>query len=671
MQEKANELIFESSPYLLQHAYNPVHWYAWGDKALQKAKDENKLLIISIGYAACHWCHVMEHESYEDEVVAQIMNNHFVCIKVDREERPDVDQVYMNAAILTSGSGGWPLNAFALSDGRPFYAGTYFPNHKWLEVMDHFIQIHENNPALLIDYAEKVTNGIQNSEIIELVEDKSIISLEALDTVFELWKRTIDFKKGGEGRSPKFPMPANWEYLLHYYHESNNPKALEAVNITLTNMAIGGIYDHLGGGFARYSTDMNWHVPHFEKMLYDNAQLIGLYSHAFQLTKNPLYKIVVFETLEFIEREMTSDEGGFYSSLDADSEGIEGQFYVWKADEIDSILGDSSTLFKEYYNVTSKGNWEHGNNILFKSIDQESIVETVKKPLHVIQDEIEKSKRTLLKYRNERIRPGLDDKILTSWNALMLKGYIQAYRVFDEKKFLQSALKSAHFLTENLLSNDSSIKRNFKNGKATISGFLDDYAFTISAFIELYIVTSNESWLYKAKEMLDYTIIHFFDTVRRMFYYTNDQDSALIVRKMEIADNVIPSSNSEMAKNLFYLAHYFASEDYLNKASQMLRNVQDTMCQNIFYYANWGTLAMLLSNSVKEVAMVGDDCDVYRKAIDKHYLPHIVLYTATDEGSLPLLKNKLQLGKTTMYVCKDKACKLPSTDINDILKELI
>lgn len=444
-----NELIHESSPYLLQHAHNPVNWYPWGDKALKKAKDENKLLIISIGYSACHWCHVMEHESFEDTAVARLMNENFVCIKVDREERPDVDQVYMNAAQLMTGSGGWPLNALALSDGKPFFAGTYYTKEQWTKLLHYFIDIQKTNNALLVEQSEKITAGIEASGAITFNNDDPNFSKVQIDQSFDKLKEEIDFTKGGRVGSPKFPMPSIWEYCLLYNKLSSNHEALNGAKITLNKMAYGGIYDHVGGGFSRYSTDENWHVPHFEKMLYDNAQLVSLYTHAWQVTKNPHYKKVVFETLDFIERELTSPKGGFYSSLDADSDGEEGKFYVWTHKEIEAELGVNTKIYCDYYNIEKNGNWENNKNILYRNETDEVFAKKNKLTIEELNRIIEASNQILLKKRNNRIHPGLDDKQLTAWNALMLKGYAQAYRVFGEKKHLDAALKNANFLLSN------------------------------------------------------------------------------------------------------------------------------------------------------------------------------------------------------------------------------
>jgi uncharacterized protein YyaL (SSP411 family) len=665
-----NDLIHESSPYLLQHAHNPVNWYPWGDKALKKAKDENKMIIISVGYAACHWCHVMEKESYEDTSVARIMNDHFISIKVDREERPDVDQVYMNAAQLITGSGGWPLNAIAMPDGKPFYAGTYFPKKDWKQVLNYFIDLYQKNRTALSEQAAKVTQGIHSIENVPFNKTTASFTINNLDDIFNNIQPNIDYKKGGQKRSPKFPMPAVWEYMLYYNYLSKNEKALNAVTTTLNNMAFGGIYDHVGGGFARYSTDANWHVPHFEKMLYDNGQLVSLYAHAFKVTKDPLYKKVVYETLDFIEREMTSPEGAFYSSLDADSEDEEGKFYVWTKAEIEKALGKEADLFNDYYNVTIGGNWERGKNILFRNTSDEAIAAKYNLTKEQLKEKIEADKVMLLSVRNKRVRPNLDDKILTAWNALMLKGYIDAYRTFGEERFLKAALKNASFLSAKAINSNNEITRNYKNAKASIAGFLDDYAFTISAFIGLYQATFDEKWLYKAKELAAYTQTHFFDNTSGMFYYTHNQHSGLIARKMEIADNVIPSSNSEMAKNLYYLGHFFSNEAQIKTAQQMLLNVQKDVQQNIYFYPNWGMLEAGFVSGLYEVAVMGQENQRKRQMIDEYYLPNVLLTGSNGKSSLELLENKLVEGQTTIYVCQDKVCKRPVTEVKDAVAQM-
>jgi uncharacterized protein YyaL (SSP411 family) len=670
MFEHTNELINESSPYLLQHSHNPVYWFPWGEKALAKARKENKMIIISIGYSACHWCHVMENESYEDTTVARIMNENFVSVKVDREERPDLDQLYMNAAYLISGNGGWPLNVLALSDGRPFFAGTYFSKDNWIRVLEYFIDLKNSDPASLIDQASKITKGIESTENVVLIKDETGLTGSDLDEVFNKVKPTIDFKKGGSIQAPKFPMPCIWEYIIHYFSLSNNQGALEAVVTTLDNMAYGGIYDQIGGGFSRYSTDENWHIPHFEKMLYDNAQLVSLYSHAWQLTKNSLYKNIVYQTLEFIERELTSSEGGYYSSIDADSEGEEGKFYAWSYEDVVSVLKNEAPLFIDYYNITRSGNWEDGKNILFRNPGNDEILNLYKINQWELDKRIDNDKAAMLESRNKRVRPALDDKILTSWNALMLKGYIDAYRAFGEEKFLNSALKSASFIDRVAIGKNNEITRSYKNGKSSIPGLLDDYSYTISAFIELYQVTFDEKWLYKARDIAEYSIEHFFDPVSGMFYYTHNRHSDLIARKMEISDNVIPSSNSEMAKNLFFLGHFFYNDEFVQKSRQMLNNVQKDLLQNINYYSNWGILGIHFIKPLFEVAIIGKDWDRIRSELHKNYLPDAIIMGGENEGTLMLLENKLVTHQTTIYVCQNKACKIPVTKVSDALKQI-
>ena len=588
-----NHLANESSPYLLQHAHNPVDWYPWGEQALNKAQEENKLIILSVGYAACHWCHVMEDESFADSAVASVMNENFVSIKVDREERPDVDKIYMDASYLMTGRGGWPLNVIALPDGRPIFAGTYFPKKDWMKILERISAQYQEAPELLVKIADQVTEGIQTLETVGLNTESSLFSDEQLTQVHGLFMKDIDTLKGGRLGSQKFPTPSIWQYLLRYHFFTKDPVALQAVNKTLKAMAHGGIYDHLGGGFARYATDPDWHVPHFEKMLYDNAQLISLYSRAYQLTKDPLYQTIVHQTAAFVEREMTSEQGAFYSSYDADSEGEEGKFYVWTANEIDELLGDRAAVFKDYYQITNNGNWEQGKNILVPTSKPQDLLQKYDLEASELEETLEKARARLFKVRKKRVAPALDDKVLTSWNALMISGYLDAYRVFGEPRYLQNATKNAEFLLENMRSDDGRLNRNYKDGKSSINAFLDDYSHTIQALIGLYEATFQEQWLLEAKSLTDYVLTHFDDAESGMFFYTSDEDPALLTRKMELSDNVIPSSNSSMATNLYLLGTYLYEEDYLAKAKQMVINIQDTMLEQPVFYSNWAILMHL------------------------------------------------------------------------------
>ncbi|MGH2649227.1 MAG: thioredoxin domain-containing protein, partial [Ginsengibacter sp.] len=665
-----NELIHESSPYLLQHAHNPVDWYPWGDNALNKAKKENKMLLISVGYAACHWCHVMEHESYEDTVVAKIMNNNFVCIKVDREERPDVDQVYMNAAYLINGNGGWPLNALAMPDGKPFFAGTYFPKDKWIQLLEYFSNLYKNQKQKLQEQADHVSKGIRDIENVPKNNKSVSFSATTMDAIFSTLSQNIDKDKGGTKGSMKFPMPSIWEYLLQYHYSSKNEYALKAVETTLEKMAYGGIYDQVGGGFSRYATDSNWHAPHFEKMLYDNAQLVSLYSHAFQLTKNPLYKRIVYEAIAFVKRELTSPEGGFYSSLDADSEGEEGKFYVWSQDEIKEILGSDAEFFCDYFGIVAKGNWEPNKNIPDILEGDKNIEKKYNLTGDELQHKIEELKLKVFNAREKRIRPHTDDKILTSWNALMTNGLIDAYEAFGEKDFLQMADTNIDFLLKNISTKEYALYRNYKNGKATIPAFLDDYAFMISALINYYQVNFNEDYLEKANAFTQYVEKHFYDKASGMCFYTDDQHSDLIARKMEVSDNVIPSSNSEMAKNLLLLGLYFENNKYENQSIQLVKNVIEDIKKTPAYYSNWAQVVALHIKSPYEVAIMGSNWQQRLSEFHKYYLPDAIYLGGDNEGNFSLLQNKLVAGKTTIYVCENKTCQLPVEEVSEALKQI-
>lgn len=667
--EHTNELIHESSPYLLQHAHNPVNWHPWGEKALKKAKDENKLLIISVGYAACHWCHVMEEESFEDSLVAAIMNEHFVPIKVDREERPDVDDIYMTACQLISGRGGWPLNAFALSDGSPIWAGTYFPKEDWLKVLNQFVDLKKTNYSKLEDSAKQLTQGIKSQDEIIKTSEKAIFKQSNLDQFSKNIYKISDNKYGGRSGSPKFPMPSIYEYLLKQYRITNDKTAIETINKTLISMAEGGIYDQLGGGFARYSTDEMWFAPHFEKMLYDNGQLVSLYSKAYQATKNPLFKEVVEASLDFVNAELTDESGTFYSSLDADSEGEEGKFYVWNAEELQSILGaEDYPIFKEYYNITDKGNWEK-SNILYRTIPIANIAIKNKKEKDEIETIIERSKRKLLEIRSKRIKPALDDKVITAWNGLMISGYIDAYNAFNHDSYKASALKAADFIATHQMSTSGQLQRNFKNGKSSINAFLDDYAFMILAYIDAYEISFDEKYLNYASQLMEHCMAHFYDEKTGMFYYTSDLDPPLVARKMELNDNVIPGSNSSIARALFKLGTVMYNAEYTNRATQMLNNMHENLITSdrSDFSSSWISLYNEIVNNPYEIAIVGPDSEKLRNEMMRYFLPDAIFLGGIDEGKLKLLEGKLQEGETFIYVCQNKVCKFPVRDVESAI----
>ena len=658
-----NALIHETSPYLLQHAHNPVEWYPWNKESLQKAKDENKLIIISIGYSACHWCHVMERESFEDAEVAKLMNERFINIKVDREERPDIDQIYMTAVQLMNQGGGWPLNCIALPNGKPVWGGTYFTKHQWLEQIKEVANFHEQNYQKMKEYAERLAQGIQQSELVSYNKLKPSFKWSQLDGLYKSWKNQFDYNYGGFNSAPKFPLPNNQLFLLRYAELANKEKLHDYVQLTLNEMAYGGIYDQIGGGFARYSTDILWKVPHFEKMLYDNAQLVSLYSEAFTAYGNPFYQEVVEETLAFIERELSHKNGAFYSAIDADSEGEEGKFYVWKKKELKALLGEDYMLFCDYYNVNNKGLWEHDNYILLRNQSDIIFCQNNKLDLNSLQKLKISWRSKLLNQRDQRIRPSLDDKSLTSWNALMCKGYVDAYLSFGKEKYLKKGLKNAQFIIEKQWQKNGALWHSFKNNRSTINGYLDDYAFTIEAFISIYQATFNEEWIARAEKLTHYCIKHFYDSTSGMFFFTSNLDVPLIARKMEINDNVIPSSNSCMANNLFSLGVILDKEEYLNMAEVQLNNIKGDMPNYPSGYSNWANLMLKKVAPFYEVAIVGKKANEKIIKLNQEYYPNKIFLGATHSSSIPLLKNKMVMGQTTIYVCQNKSCKLPTTDI--------
>ncbi|MEO0573589.1 MAG: thioredoxin domain-containing protein, partial [Bacteroidota bacterium] len=527
-----NALIDETSPYLLQHAHNPVNWEAWRPEVLEKAKKENKPLLISIGYAACHWCHVMEDECFEDGEVAQMMNDNFINIKIDREERPDVDQIYMDAIQMMTGNGGWPLNIVALPDGRPFWGATYLPKENWMKSLKGLIELYKTDKGKIEDYASNLERGIKAINLVEVNTKTERFQLDSLNVSVGKWSTYFDTYLGGYKRAPKFMMPNNLDFLMHYAVSEENDSIMEYVNTTLTRMAYGGIFDPIDGGFSRYAVDTKWHVPHFEKMLYDNGPLISLYAKAYAITKKNLYKEVVRKCIDFVETELLDESGGFYSSLDADSQNAsgeleEGAFYVWKEHELDSILGKDFTVFKEYYNINSYGHWEEGNYVLIRDKSDKEIAERHQISITALNTLISEALQKLKIVRDQRSKPRLDDKILTSWNGLMLKGLVDAYRYLNEEKYLEIALKNAEFIEKEMVKSDGTLYRNHKNGISTIDAFLDDYATLIEAYISLYEVTFDEQWFQKAKKLTDTVISNFKDGESQMFFYTSNNENDL------------------------------------------------------------------------------------------------------------------------------------------------
>ena len=669
-----NALINETSPYLLQHAHNPVNWEAWHPEVLEKAKKENKLLLISIGYAACHWCHVMEHECFEDEEVAKMMNENFINIKIDREERPDVDQIYMDAIQMMTGSGGWPLNIVALPDGKPFWGATYLPKEGWVKSLNQLTELYKTDPNKIIGYANDLEKGIQAINLVENKEDTDSYSMAQLNNAVENWSTYFDTFLGGYKRAPKFMMPNNIDFLLHYGTSQNDEKILKYVNTTLTRMAYGGVFDHVGGGFSRYSVDTKWHVPHFEKMLYDNGQLVSLYSKAYAVTKNKLYKKVAEESIAFVLEELADENGGFYSSLDADSldengELEEGAFYVWTKEELQTLLDTDFEIFKDYFNINSYGEWEE-NYVLIRDKSKEETAQKHNISVNDLELRIDKSLEILKKEREKREKPRLDYKILTSWNGLMLQGLVDAYRYLEKDTYLELALKNASFIQKEMKKPDGGLYRNHKKGKSNINGFLEDYATVIEAYISLYEVTFDIKWLEEAQRLADYSITHFQDSASKLFYFTSDDDHSLIRRTLETNDNVISASNSIMGKNLLKLHKVYMNKGYGELAHQMLKNIQSNFDESAQGFSNWLHLVLYENQNFYEIAVVGDNYNSLGKELARNYLPNSILVGSEKEGTIDLLKSRYNEGETLIYVCIEGTCKLPVQTTEQVLNQL-
>lgn len=669
-----NELHKETSPYLLQHKKNPVYWKAWKPEILQKAKTENKLILISIGYSACHWCHVMEHESFKDQEVAEIMNQNFVNIKVDREERPDVDAVYMKAVQLMTGRGGWPLNIVCLPDGKPVWGGTYFRKLQWINTLEQLYELFEEQPEKMYEYADRLAEGLETISTIQSNEEYFVYDETIIRDLVQKWKTTFDYEFGGQNYAPKFMMPTNYQFLLRYAVQTNDAKLLDYINLTLIRMAWGGIFDTVGGGFSRYSIDIKWHIPHFEKMLYDNGQMISLYAEAFKLTKNILYKEIIEKTLDFIEREWLTDFGGFYASLDADSlneEGHqeEGEFYIWKKEELLRLLGNEFDLFKEVFSINDFGHWENDRYVLIRQFSLEIISEKLNIDKETLANLIQKWEENLFKEREKRTKPHLDDKCITSWNALMLKGFVDAYDAIGNEKFLEIALNNAHFIVNKIWQLEQNLMHSYKNDKATQNGFLEDYTLVIQAFLGLYESTLDEKWLLYSKNLSDYCLDHFYDEKQQFFRFTSDLDEKLISEHFELEDNVIAASNSVMTKNLLRLSVYFENIRYRIVAENMLKNI----IPKINYpsaFSNWLDCYMDLSPKNRELVICGNDADKAIKTLNAMYLPNIVLAGSKTHSNIPLLQNRFIENKTLYYLCQNQSCQNPETSLNNILSIL-
>jgi uncharacterized protein YyaL (SSP411 family) len=667
-----NRLASESSPYLLQHAHNPVEWFPWGEEALQKAKQEDKPILVSIGYSACHWCHVMEHECFEQDEVALIMNDLFVNIKIDREERPDLDQIYMDAVSAMGLRGGWPLNVFLTPDAKPFYGGTYFPKEHWLNLLGQISNAYINHREDIFKSAESFAESLNQSEIHRygLIDESQIFNKEDSDIAFDRISKQFDYSMGGMDKAPKFPMPSIYMWLLRDYALTGRKASLLHVELTLDKMAMGGIYDTIGGGFARYSVDGEWFAPHFEKMLYDNGQLLSLYSEAYTITKKPLYKEVIEETVSWLKREMISPEGGFYSALDADSEGVEGKFYCWHYAELVDLIGEEMPLFAAYYSITEEGNWEHGMNILYKRLTDIEFAKTHAMGESVLHESVTRWKNMLFAARDPREHPGLDDKILASWNGIMLKGLCDAYRTLGDERILNTALMNAEFILTKLY-DGKTLFHSYKNKKATIPGFLEDYTYVIEGYLALYEATLDEQWMRHAIALVNHVIDYFYDESEGLFFYTSSESEKLIARKKEIFDNVIPASNSSFARNLYHLGKLLSNDDWIEHARKTASRFKKAFLADPSYLSNWGCLITNLMSPTAEIVISGKNSIQLRKEIDSMYFPNKVICGSVEASTLPLLTDrKPQDDKTLIYLCFDKTCQLPTTSVTELFEQL-
>jgi hypothetical protein len=666
-----NELHLETSPYLLQHANNPVHWKAWNEKSLTTAKTENKLIIISIGYSACHWCHVMEHESFENNEVAEVMNADFINIKIDREERPDIDAVYMKAVQIMTGRGGWPMNVVALPDGRPIWGGTYFRKNEWINALEKLQELYVQKPETILEYADKLHEGLQSMSEIPLVTSTTDFNFEILETLLEKWQKSFDWDFGGMARAPKFMMPNNYEFFLRYGYQTQNKKLLEFVDLTLIKMAYGGLFDTIDGGFSRYSVDMKWHVPHFEKMGYDNGQMVSLYANAYTLSKNPLYKEIIEKTLQFIEKEWLTTDGSFYSALDADSLTAEkkleeGAFYVWTKVELQQLLKDDFDLFSTVFNINEFGFWEHHKYVLIQNQSLEEIAHNENISIQTLTEKKKNWEQVLYEQREKRSKPRLDDKGLTSWNALLGKGFVDAYKALGTEKYLTIALQNADFIVTKVWSAEGNLFRTYKNGNATINGYLEDYVHVMENFISLYEVTFDEKWLHHTKQLLDYCFDQFYDEKQQFFAFTSKKDTQLITAHFEVEDNVIPASNSVMAAVLFKMSIYFENSYYEKTAIQMLHNIIPTI-DYPSAFSNWLQVLLNFSEQNKELAICGENALEQLTKLNQEYHPNIVVAGSTSESNLPFLKNRFRKGEILFYLCQNKSCQQPTNDIKEIL----
>ncbi|HZS46260.1 MAG TPA: thioredoxin domain-containing protein [Blastocatellia bacterium] len=678
-----NKLINETSPYLLQHAHNPVDWYPWGEEALSRAREEDKPILLSIGYSACHWCHVMEHESFENEQIAELMNDNFINIKVDREERPDLDQIYMNAVQAMTGHGGWPMTVFLTPKGEPFYGGTYFPpedRHNmpgFPRLLLGVADAYQNRRNEIEKGANELLNHLNGLDAFKPSEAE--LNTDVLDNAARALEKNFDHTHGGFGHAPKFPPSMTLMFLLRNAHRTGNETHMAMIELTLDKMARGGMYDQLGGGFHRYSVDERWLVPHFEKMLYDNALLARIYLYAFQATGKPFYRRVVEETLDYVIREMTDASGGFYSTQDADSEGHEGKFFVWSPAQINEALGEEDDrLVSAYYGVTERGNFE-GRNILYPSRSLSEVAKETGVTVDRLVEAIDRGRKRLFELREKRIKPGRDEKILTAWNGLMLTAFSEASRALDRDDYRQVAIRNAEFVLSKL-TRDGKLLRTYKDSQAKLNGYLEDYAYVVEGLLAVYEATFDVRWFEGARNLADTMICQFEDESKGGFFFTGKDHETLITRNKDYMDNAIPSGNSVAANALLRLSLLTANESYKEKIVLLFRIMREPMNR---YPSAFGYLLCALDfylSSPREIALIGERGDPTLKAmieaVFSEYNPNVVVASASSDDSrssdaIALLKDRPQIdGKVTAYVCQEYTCLAPVTSVDQLIGQL-
>jgi uncharacterized protein YyaL (SSP411 family) len=673
-----NHLINETSPYLLQHAHNPVDWFGWNDEAFEKAKAEDKPVLVSIGYSACHWCHVMEHESFEDEATARMMNEKFVNIKVDLEERPDVDQIYMTFVQMTSGHGGYPLNVFLTPDKKPFFGGTYFPPvnrynmPSFQRILASVSEAYRERKDEVVHSANEILGEIQKMSSVETTAEN--LSLDLLDFSYRSFVKNFDSVNGGFGGAPKFPPPMSLEFLLRYFYRTKDKKALEMVEKTCRKMANGGIYDQLGGGFHRYTVDAIWLVPHFEKMLYDNAQLARIYLHLFQITKDEFYKRIAVETLEYVKREMLDPQGGFYTAQDADSEGVEGKFFVWTPEEVSTVLGaEDAHIFNFYFDVTEHGNFEE-KNILNVRNSLENSAEQLQISEEKLKEILERGRKLLFEEREKRIKPFRDEKVLTAWNGLMLATFSEASAILDSSEYLEIAKRNADFILENLQKDDY-LLRTFKDGQAKLNAYLEDYANFADGLVELFQVSGDVRYLKEAKRIADLMISEFWDAEDGGFFFTGNNHEELLVRSKDFYDNAAPSGNSAAADVLLKLARLTGDEKYERFATTILRLVAAQIKRYPQAFGRVLSTTEFYLNRTKEIVIIGEKGNGLEREVWQEFLPDKIVVLSDkidkDVDIIPLLQDKNMIdARPTAFVCENFTCQKPATNVEDLRTQL-